>query len=182
MNRSKRAKGSSAKIEVFPAAPEQQQIVANLLELYAHDFSDFLDVELGEDGRFGYKDLPLYWREETRHPFLVRVDGRLAGLILLKQGSQLTDDQSVWDMAEFFVIRGYRGRGVGTAVAHEVWRRFPGRWEIRVMQANKPARQFWEHAIKAYAGDAVQSSCVKRNGEKWRLFSFHSAPRKESRL
>ena len=182
MNRSKRAKDLSAKIEVLSAAPEQQPIMANLLELYAHDFSGFLDIELGEDGRFGYKDLSLYWREETRHPFLVKVGGRLAGLILVRLGSQFSGDRGIWDMAEFFVLRGYRGRGVGTAMAHEVWRRFPGPWEIRVMQANDAAHRFWEHAIKAYTGDAVQSSYVERNGAQWRLFSFHSAPRKESRL
>lgn len=55
-----------AKIEVVPAAPQQQPILANLFELYAHDFSEFHDVELGEEGRFGYRDPPLYLREPDR--------------------------------------------------------------------------------------------------------------------
>jgi predicted acetyltransferase len=49
--------------------------------LYAHDFSEFHEIELGADGRFGYKHLPLYWREPNRRPLLVKVDGKLAGAI-----------------------------------------------------------------------------------------------------
>jgi len=41
------------RIEVIPVAPEEQPIVANLLELYAHDFSEFHPVEIGADGKFG---------------------------------------------------------------------------------------------------------------------------------
>ena len=37
----------SAHIEVIPAAAEEEQILANLLELYAHDFSEFHDLEIG---------------------------------------------------------------------------------------------------------------------------------------
>jgi len=73
-------------IEVIQAAPEEKPILANLLELYAHDFSEFHDVAIGEDGRFGYKSLPLYWSEPDRYPFLVRSGGRLAGLVFVKKG------------------------------------------------------------------------------------------------
>jgi hypothetical protein len=55
----KRAEKPSAYIEVIPARPEQEPILANLLELYAHDFSEFRKLELGCDGRFGYGGLPL---------------------------------------------------------------------------------------------------------------------------
>src|SRR5882724_12165946 len=91
-----------AHLEVIPAAPEQKLIIANLLELYAYDFSEFFSLKLGEDGRFGYEDLPLYWSEPHRYPFLVKVDGNLAGFVLVKRESEVSDDASVWDMAEFF--------------------------------------------------------------------------------
>jgi acetyltransferase (GNAT) family protein len=105
---------SSKAIEVIQAEPEQKSILANLLDLYAHDFSEFHDVAIGEDGRFGYDSLPLYWSDPDRYPFLVRSDGQLAGLVLVKKGSGVFGNQAVWDMAEFFVIRGCRRRGIGT--------------------------------------------------------------------
>jgi predicted acetyltransferase len=170
----KHAAEPSPQIEVIPATPEQEPILANLLQLYAHDFSEFHAVELVADGRFGYRHLPLYWSEPGRHPFLVWVDGKLAGLVLVKRGSELSDNEAVWDLAEFFVIRGYRRRGIGNQIAQEVWRRFPGAWEVRVMQSNIPACNFWASAISIFIGDAIQPVCVEKDGERWKLFSFES--------
>jgi hypothetical protein len=67
-------------IEVDPALREHATILANLLELYAYDFSEFHSLDLGPNGRSGYKPLSLYykplslyWSEPNRHPFLIRV-------------------------------------------------------------------------------------------------------------
>ena len=57
--------------------------MANLLELYAHDFSELRRLKLREDGRFGYEALPLYWTEPGRYPFLIRVDGSVKRVALL---------------------------------------------------------------------------------------------------
>ena len=89
----------SARLELIPAASDQEQVLANLLELYSHDFSEFYDVELGADGRFGYRDLPLYWSEPGRHPFLATLNDKLAGFALVKQGSTISDNRTDWDMA-----------------------------------------------------------------------------------
>jgi predicted acetyltransferase len=163
-----------SRVEVVEAAPDDAPVLANLLELYVHDFSEFLDLHPGEDGRFGYPSLPLYWSESGRHPFLIRVDGKLAGLALVKRGSEVSGSEAVWDMAEFFVLRGYRGRGVGTLAAHEVWRRLPGYWEVRVMHRNALARLFWAGAILSFAGEAIGPRRIERHGEPWDLFSFQS--------
>lgn len=162
----------STNIELVPTAPDQKPVLANLLEVYAHDFSEFQEIELGTDGRFGYKYLPLYWREPNRRPFLVRVDGKLAGLVLVKKGSELSGDETVWDMAEFFIVRRYRRGGIGTCVAHEVWRQIPGLWEVRVMESNHSAHLFWAHAISAFTGGTILSGRVEIGGKAWRVFAF----------
>jgi predicted acetyltransferase len=161
-------------IELVPAVREQEPILANLLELYAYDFSEFLDIELNADGRFGYKRLPLYWTEPNRHPFLVRMDQRLAGLVLVKQGSEISGNDTVWDMAEFFVLRAYRRRGIGTEIAHQIWKRFPGLWEVRVIEQNRRALPFWEQAISAFI-DAPACAVPVEHGDKcWNVFTFES--------
>jgi predicted acetyltransferase len=165
-------KRPSAAIEVVPATPEQAPIVANLLELYAHDFSEFHHLELAADGRFGYPNLPLYWSEPDHHAFLVKVNGRLAGLVLVKRGSEGSDDARVWDVGEFFIVRGYRRKGIGIKVAHEVWRRFPGPWEVRVMESNRDAFEFWRRAIAAFIGGTVQPAHIEKGGEFWYVFAF----------
>jgi predicted acetyltransferase len=174
---SKNQDGQPARVEVLLATPEDEPVLVNLLELYIHDFSEFLSLDLGADGRFGYRNLPLYWRESNRHQFLVRIDGQLAGFVFVKGGSEISGDAGVWDMAEFFVVRRYRRRGIGTLVAHDIWRRFRGPWEIRVMEANEASRQFWERAVSAFAGKIMPSAPVKKNGKVWRVFSFESPSR-----
>lgn len=163
-------------IKVIPAQAEQQHVLANLLELYAHDFSEFIDLRLGPDGRFGYDRLPLYWKELNRHPFLVLVNGGLAGFVFVQRGSQISGDENIWDMAEFFVVRGYRRLGVGMTAAQEVWKRFPGSWEVRVINRNQKATHFWARAIEEFVGKAIAPTAFEKNGEAWRLFSFESRP------
>ena len=164
----------SPQIEVLAAAREHESILANLLELYVHDFSEFLDVELGPDGRFGYPQLSLHWSEPERHPFLVKVDAQWAGFAFVKRGSEVSSKEDVWDMAEFFVLRGYRRRGIGTQIAHDVWRRFPGLWEVRVMEANVVAREFWGRAIAAFVGEEICPVHFEKGREWWFVFSFQS--------
>jgi predicted acetyltransferase len=164
-----------ARVEIQPAQREQAPILANLLELYAHDFSDFHPLEIGEDGRFGYMSLPLYWSEPDRFPFLIRVEGKLAGLALVKRGSEVSGNEAAWDMAEFFVLRGCRRRGVGRLAAQEVWRLLPGLWEVRVMQSNSSARAFWERTISEFVRQPIQPVVAfEKNGRSWQLFSFKS--------
>lgn len=171
-----RAKVPLPVLEIIPAERRQESILANLLELYIHDFSEFHNCELGEDGRFGYAKLPLYWNEPGKHAFLVRMDGKLAGFVLVGTGSTVSRGQQVWDMAEFFVLRAYRKRGVGTNVAHMVWKRFPGSWEVRVMPANVPAQRFWASAIMKFTGEAPRPQQIEQDGGAWQVFSFTSKP------
>ncbi len=161
-------------VEVLPAAAAQTSILANLLQLYAHDFSEFLDVEIGEDGKFTYNPLPLYWMEAGRHPFLIWVDGKLAGFALVKKGSTFSGNENAWDLAEFFVLRGYRRRGIGTVAANQLWRRLPGSWEVRVMQLNVAAQRFWKQVISEFVADEVSPVPFEKDGEKWMVFSFDS--------
>lgn len=161
-------------VQVIPAAAEDQPVLANLLELYAHDFSEFLDLDLNHEGRFGYDKLPLYWQDPGRHPFLIRWNGKLAGFALVKRGSEISADESVWDMAEFFVLRRYRKQGIGVTAAHNIWSRFPGNWEVRVMQSNKAATTFWQRAIAKFTGQAIPAVPIIHHNKPWHCFPFES--------
>jgi len=168
---------SLMQIEVLPATTEQQPVLATLLELYAHDFTEFSDLKIGVDGRFGYEPLPLYWKESNRFPFLVRANGDLAGFVLVQQGSQVSGAGEIWDVAEFFVLRGYRRHRVGLRAAHYVWRRFTGPWEVRVTDKNPVARAFWQRAVSEFTGVRAESALTEVAGQRWHVFSlFSNAP------
>jgi predicted acetyltransferase len=165
---------SSVSLEIIPASPEQEPILANLLELYAYDFSEFMGLQLDADGRFGYAQLPLYWKEADRYPFLIRVNGHWAGFVFVRRGSQLSGDEKIWDVAEFFIVRGYRRLGIGKQVAHEVWKKLPGTWEVRVIDRNQKAKDFWGRVIEEFIGKAIDPISFDKDGKGWHLFSFES--------
>jgi predicted acetyltransferase len=161
-------------LELIPAHPEDESVLANLLELYIYDFTEFIPIDLNNDGRFGYPDLPLFWSDPRRFPFLVKVDGKLAGFVLVQRGSQISGDNEVWDIAEFFVLRRFRRHGTGRQLAHQVWRQHPGRWEVRVRDNNLPARRFWHSGVEAFTSQPVQPSSIEIDGVTWHIFSFIS--------
>lgn len=165
---------SAAHVEVIAASPEQEPVLANMLELYVHDFSELMDLKLGPDGRFGYKSLPLYWKESNRYPFLIMADGHLAGFVFVRGGSAISDEADVWDMAEFFIVRGFRRQRVGTHAAQEIWKRFPGKWEVRVTDRNEKARNFWDRAVGEFLGKTIKPCLIDKDGKTWHVFSFES--------
>jgi predicted acetyltransferase len=117
-------------ISLDPASTAERPVLENLFQLYAYDWSELGWLEVGRNGRFAEPSLASYWQDDDRHPFLIRVDGRLAGFALVTARSRLTGAAGVFDMAEFFVMRKYRRRGVGFAAASAAFDRFTGRWEI----------------------------------------------------
>jgi predicted acetyltransferase len=90
------------------------------------------------------------------------------------RGSQISADENIWDVAEFFIVRGYRRLGIGRRVAHEVWKKFPGKWEVRVIDRNQKANDFWGRVISEFTGKAIDPIPFDKDGEGWHVFSFES--------
>ena len=148
-------------IEVVVATQSDRDVLARLLEFNAHDFSRFDGRHITTDGTFGYPYLDLYWEpSENRHPFLILVDGRIAGCVLVRAGDP-------HQMAEFFVLNGFRRRGVGRTAAHRVLGMFPGAWEIEQWSANVEAGAFWVATLDSLA------SAVDRQVDESEMSVFH---------
>jgi predicted acetyltransferase len=167
---------SPFQVNLEPAAAGEQPLIAQLLELYCHELSDlFPGLELGSDGRFGYPALPLYWAEPVSHfPFVLRAEGQLAGFALAKRGSPVSADPHCLDVAEFFVIKRFRGLGVAPDAAFQLWRKLPGTWTVRVLEENRPALAFWSKTVSAFAGQPVPGLPYTSNARAWRAFHFQS--------
>jgi predicted acetyltransferase len=167
-------------VEISEARPGDRPTIENLLQFYIHDFSDYLvhgnREMLGEDGRFFDYPLDPYWRDAGWRPHLIRSDGRLAGFALVNPvgHSEAAIDHN---MAEFFILRGHRRGGAGTAAARALFARYPGRWEVAVARRNTPALGFWRRAIEGFdrlaeMGEADQAD-ARWNGT---VFRFISSP------
>lgn len=162
-------------MQVTLATHDQQPLIADLIEHYAHELSPLFNLQAGADGRYGYHALPSYWQQASRFPYLIKVDGEVAGFALVTRGSRISQDNEVHDMTEFFVLQQYRRRGVGARAAHAIWRRHPGRWEVRVLATNTPALRFWQAAIDGFTGGSTQPVRVEQAGKHWLVHAFDSA-------
>jgi len=146
-------------VTIEPCAAARRPALEALFQLYVHDFSDFWAGqprgELQEDGRFpDYPYLDLYWQEPSRTPWLIRVDGHLAGFALLSAESH-SGEPADHDMAEFFIVRKHRRGGVGFEAARQLIAARSGVWEIAVTRANVGAQAFWRRVVKALAAGDV---------------------------
>ena len=143
-------------VTIHVATPDDARTLGNLLQLYCYDFSEIIDVEMSEEGVFAVPSLDAYWADGWRHAFLIRVDARVAGFAFIHERSRLTGTAGTFDMAEFFVLRSYRRRGVGGLAAFAAFDKFPGNWEVRQRSANAAATAFWRRAIGTYTGGNFQ--------------------------
>jgi predicted acetyltransferase len=92
-------------------------------------------------------DLTFYFTSPNQ-AFFIKVKDELAGFILLnKKGTQPNID---WNMAEFFILAKFQGKGIGQSIAHELWKTHSGCWEVSIIPENKPALAFWRRAISAF--------------------------------
>lgn len=127
-------------ISVRVAGPGEKEILRQLLEFTAYEFSRFDGTDLDGHGRFGYPYLDHYWTEAGRYPYLIAASDRIAGMALVREGSPHR-------MAEFLVMPKYRRTGAGTAAARELFARHPGPWEVHEAAGNGAAVEFWRRAI-----------------------------------
>jgi predicted acetyltransferase len=149
------------RIELVEVKETEKSVLRHLMELYAYDFSEFDNADVNEHGLYGYTYFDYYWTEDTRHPFFIKVDGKLAGFVLISEYCYLVRDPGTKSITEFFVMRKYRRNGVGKSAAVQVFDRFPGKWEVIQHGGNEPSKFFWESVIREYTNGNYRQSKVK---------------------
>lgn len=137
---------ASGAVTIVAVAPGAEGPLANLLQLYQYDFSEIEPADVAPDGRFHQlDDVPF------QHAYLVHAGGQLAGFALVsRQGSQAVDGDTVWSMAEFFIMRKHRRASIGTQAAHLVIDCHPGTWEVTQTAHNSVAVSFWRRTLAPY--------------------------------
>jgi predicted acetyltransferase len=167
---------------------EQASVLGNLFQLYAYDFSQFVPLELAADGRFHVSIDDRWWTDDGHFPFLIRSRGQLSGFALVRRGSHIAvadgtkkaSNGDVMDVAEFFVVRSARRRGIGIGAAHALFTAFPGSWEIRVRVTNAAAYAFWARVVEGWTGRPARSRAFSAQGGAWRVFRLNTSRRAES--
>jgi predicted acetyltransferase len=108
---------------------EEKEMLKNLGEHYIYDLSQYSSIDVNDLGLYdNLDDLELYWTEENRYPFFIKVDNRLAGFILVYDGRQIEEIESNYAIDDFFVMYKYKRQGIGKYCARYIFDKFKGKW------------------------------------------------------
>lgn len=152
-------------ITIMPAQPSDRPIIANLIQLYLYDMTEFMPFPVGVDGRFEYDFFDRFWR----FPYLIYEGNEIVGFALVIDECPLTGRKPCFFMAEFFILKAYRGRGLGRDALQTILPRHSGEWHLGVPTQNLAALAFWQ---KALAPSHPQQRDLLFEGDTWRLNTF----------
>ena len=162
-----------------PASIEDHPTMQNMGRFYVYDMTEYMQDEEGwaipENGLYECIDLKKYWNDKNAFPFLIRINEELAGFVIIdKKGSHEKID---FNMAQFFILRKFKSKGIGRIVANECFNKFNGLWEVMVMPQNKGAYKFWKRVISEYSNNQFEEYNKNiphlKNSEK-NIFKFQS--------
>ncbi|GIN72697.1 hypothetical protein J14TS2_31720 [Bacillus sp. J14TS2] len=150
---------------------EDKTILQNLMQLYRYDSSEFDGHVLNDHGLYLYKYLDHQWTDDYRRPYLVKVDGEIAGFSLVsldvpKEFMKLSTAERTNVISDFFIMRKFRRLGVGQKFATSLFQQYRGIWEIRQTAGNKVAQRFWAKLIHDYTNGHIQKEEFVQN-DRW---------------
>lgn len=149
---------------------ENKNIFNNLFELYQYDFSEYYLDDVNDDGLYGhYKYIDEYFKDDTRHAYYIKVDGKYTGFVLINRITFVEKNANT--IAEFFILKKYRRQKLGTDIALDIFNRFKGKWELRVLNKNDRGLEFWKKVIENNF-KKIKKHHVVNNNEEWLVYTF----------
>jgi [ribosomal protein S5]-alanine N-acetyltransferase len=152
--------GRLMKVELCEASIEQLPVMQRMGSYYVYDMSEYVGAEPGwefpDTGDYECDDFRPYFEDADASPFFIRVDGELAGFAIVNRKGATPEVD--YNMAQFFVLRKFKGRGVTTQAARACFERFAGLWDVMVIPQNRGAHAFWKRAIGVFTGDDYQEA------------------------
>jgi predicted acetyltransferase len=149
---------------ISPVQNGQLATLERLLLLYAHDLSEFDSQEPETDG--SYKTAQWLAGDAGVCRMIMTLRDKPAGLVFVRQQG---DTKLVSDL---FVLRCYRGLGLGEEAVLRIVAQTPGRWSARVDSDNVGGLAFWRHVLRRHAGRNYRETLSTCGSA--RLFEFES--------
>lgn len=143
-------------VEILRVPLEEKHILNNLLKMYCYEWSQYNGFDVNIQGEYEFEyHLSVFWEKENHYPFYIKVNGVLAGFVLID------DDFAVhlnydYAISEFFIMYKYRRAGVGRYVANSVFDMFHGKWEIVRHPSNIVSVGFWDSVVADYTNGSYE--------------------------
>lgn len=138
--------------EIKRVSLDEKDTLANLLEKYNYEFSQYDKRQFDNNGLFGYEYLDNYFTEEGRYAYFIYADNTLAGFALINKYKEC-DRPIDWSIAEFFVSYNFRRQGVATEAVRQIFNVHKGWWHIKYHKKNTASVVLWNKIAKMYSDD-----------------------------
>ena len=145
---------------------KDKSILQNLFQLYMHDITASLPMDVNEHGLFEYNYIDYYFTEESRYAYLIYVEENIAGFVLIDDEFMVLDkenDKPCYDFSEMFILNAYKKKGYGEIIVKRIFDMLKGNWEIRPVPRSEGAKRFWLKAVKNYTNDNFVENYPKPN-------------------
>jgi predicted acetyltransferase len=87
-------------ISIMPVSKDEKEILRNLLEKYNYEFSQYENTDVNDLGLYGYDWLDIYWTEENRFAYFIKIDNKLAGFVMISDYKEIKIETN-YSMSEF---------------------------------------------------------------------------------
>jgi predicted acetyltransferase len=155
-------------------APRDREWIESVYRDYLDDLSPlntgvFSMTSLGEIGYSESDQLARWFVDSTVTPLVIVRGPDPVGFAMVATGGATPGGPAVdYRMAEFFVARTWRRRGVGRLAVELILNRFAGRWQITEYLRNPVAVAFWRRVVANYTQGRYQERVT--NGEVRQVF------------
>lgn len=140
---------------------------------YSYDMSEYMGWAQDADGRQNAgMDYLKYWKTENTFPFIIKFQDELVGFVIIDK--EVSDPSNDFNIAQFFILKKFQGKGIGRHIAFQCFDQFQGKWEVFVMPRNEGAYRFWRRIIKRYTNNKFKEY-TRTVGQSIRnIFEFSS--------
>jgi predicted acetyltransferase len=175
-------------IELMLTTKENAYIINNLYPLYLHDLSEHYGnlpnkhgvYEESNDYKTLYKQNEVFniWWEKPNclYPYLILVDEVPAGFIFVAT-PPYTSPGIDYYINEFFLLRPFRGKEIGTYAASMAFDKFKGKWELYTNSSKKniKAQKFWQKTVSKYTKSIYEESYGQTFWGHMLIFKFDNS-------
>lgn len=129
---------------------EEKQILYRLLQYSLFEESATDLNEMNDQALYDYEYFDLYFTDQDRDAYLIREKqtNKLLGFAMVN--SYVRYFKEGYSIAEYMILPKYRHLGLGKTVAIDLFKRYPGHFEVSPAYQSESAYQFWLKVIQEY--------------------------------
>lgn len=128
-------------ISLYKVSLNDKPLLDNLLQLYLHDLSEFVPIEINPQGKYDQTISPKYVSSFDKTAYIIHAELHIIGFVLIEPYGEY------FKINDLFVLNMWRGKGVGSAAINILLRKGkPLLCEYHTR--NQLAKFFWDNISK----------------------------------